>query len=130
MSQVSSKLDRDRRLPAPVSVTDAKSLTPPPPASVEDPKEDLLFTGMVDGTPPVALFEVTEPGKRPVSFTLAESEQNEWLAIESIDINGGTVKARLKKPVVRIRNVGAEVLLSFQIHGRKRSQPTGWMRLP
>src|SRR5258708_27733308 len=150
MPRDSTKSDGDARLLQPIPVTDAKleslaprGLTPetgankavysrqgileknpfalnPPPAPVEDPKEDLLLTGVVGGTTPFALFKVTEPSKRPVSFTMAKGEQNEWLQVESIDVDSGTVIALLKKPVVRIRNVGVEVVLSFQTHGINR----------
>ena len=64
-----------------------------------------------------AMFMVTEPGQPPVYFSLWEATQNAWLEVLSVDLANGTVKARLKRPVVRIRSVGAEVVLSFAAHG-------------
>ena len=63
--------------------------------------------------------EVTRPGEVISNFTLREQEQNEWLQVLSIDPQNGTVNAILKRPVVRIRNAGAEVVLSFKVHGKK-----------
>jgi hypothetical protein len=83
------------------------------------PDEDLLLAGMVGvGSEPRAFFEVTRPGEVISNFTLREQEQNEWLQVLSIDPQNGTVNAILKRPVVRIRNVGAEVVLSFKVHGK------------
>jgi hypothetical protein len=118
--QVLIKSDGKTRLPGPNFETGSKPPMPPPSTPVEDPKEDLLLTGMVGGTTPFAVFRVTEPDKPPVSFTLAVGEQNEWLEVRSIDADSGTVKALLKKPVVRIRNTEVEVILSFQAHGARQ----------
>ena len=84
------------------------------------PDEDLLLAGLVGvGSERRAFFEVTRPGEVISNFTLREQEQNEWLQVLSIDPQNGTVNAILKRPVVRIRNAGAEVVLSFKVHGKK-----------
>jgi hypothetical protein len=86
-----------------------------PAVSTEPPTEDLSLTGLMSdfGSVGSAFFMVTAPGKPPVYFTLAEGEQNDWLEVLSVDVKHGTVKARLKKAVMRIRNVGVEVLIFF-----------------
>jgi hypothetical protein len=97
------------------------ALKPAPPPSAPavpalPPKEDLFLTGLMNGfdSAGFALFMVTVPGQPPLYFTLAEGEQNDWLEVLSVDVKNGTVKARLNKPVMRIRNVGVEVVLSFE----------------
>ena len=73
-----------------------------------------MLIGLVDlDSCRCALFTVAEPGKAAVHFLLHEGEKNEWLEIRSINAKDGTVKALLKKPVARMRAVGAEVVLSF-----------------
>ncbi len=92
----------------------------PPSQPILEPKQDLLLTGVTSlGNKRLAFFMVEEPGQLPLYFTLAEGQQNDWLEVRSIDSQLGTVKALLKKPVMRIRSVGAEVILSFQAHGAK-----------
>ena len=82
---------------------------------------DLVLTGLCDlGGIRRAMFQVIEPGKPTSSYVLQEGEQNEWLEIRSIDAGNGRVTVFLKKPVMRIRNAGIEVVLSFQIHGAQR----------
>jgi hypothetical protein len=91
-----------------------------PSALATAPREDLLFTGFSGlGSNRYAMFAITRPDEADFSFMLQEREQNEWLEVLSIDPQNGTVKVILKKPVVRIRNTGVEVILSFEIHGRK-----------
>ena len=112
--------------PAQTASTAGRSDDSPPPAEASSlatpPKQDLVLTGLTgpDSTPS-ALFTITEPDKSSTSFTIHPGEQNEWLDVRSIDLKNDTVKAILKKPVVRIRNAGAEVVLSFPIHGARRS---------
>jgi hypothetical protein len=89
-----------------------------PAAPAVPPKEDLFLTGLCNlYSGGCALFMVAEPGKPSTYFKLAEGEQNDWLEVLSVDVKNGTVKARLKKPVMRIRNVEADVLISFDAHG-------------
>jgi len=89
----------------------------PVPASslaVSEPTEDLLLTGLSGlGKGRSALFTVWETGQTPSHFILHEGEQNEWLEVQSINLQDNTVKGRLKRPVVRMRTVGAEVVISF-----------------
>jgi hypothetical protein len=83
------------------------------------PKEDLLLTGLSGlGPNRCAVFAITRPGEADSSFTLHEGEENDWLKVLSVDLQKGRVKAILKRPVVRIRNIGAEVILSFDVHGK------------
>jgi hypothetical protein len=49
---------------------------------------------------------VTEPGKPPAYLDLRVGEENEWLEVKAIDFDTSALTARLKKPVVRIPNVG------------------------
>jgi hypothetical protein len=86
------------------------------------PKQDLVLTDLTGpDSAPSAPFTITEPDKASTRFTIHAGEQNEWLEVRSIDLKNDTVKAVLKKPVVRIRNAGTEVVLSFPIHGARRS---------
>lgn len=89
---------------------------PPQPASPPSPpKEDLLLTGLCDlSSARLASFKIAVAGQPPACFTLAEGAQNEWLEVSSVNVTDQTVKIRLKKPVIRIRSVGVEVLLTFQ----------------
>ena len=96
---------------------------PSPSALLEptvEPKQDLLLTGLVCvDSLRCALFIVVEPGKPNSYFMLNEGGQNEWLECQSVNLKSSTVKVLLKKPVMRIRNVGVEVILSFQSHGQQ-----------
>ncbi len=86
-----------------------------PAVSTTPPTEDLSLTGLCSlYSVRCALFTVTDPGKPPTYFKLAEGEQNGWLEVLSVDVENGTVKALLKKPVMRIRNAGVEVLISVE----------------
>ncbi len=92
-------------------------IPPPAPqlsAPTAPPKDDLQLTGLFDlGSVRMALFRTAGPGQSPACFTLGEGDQNEWLEVLSIDGAQQTVKVRLKQPVVRIRSVGVEVLLTL-----------------
>jgi hypothetical protein len=121
------------RFTRPSAGPSSRVLAPNPPAqnasiagrlddSPSPPKQDLVLTGLTGpDSAPSALFTITEPDKSSTSFTIHPGEQNEWLDVRSIDLKNDTVKAILKKPVVRIRNAGTEVVLSFPIHGARRS---------
>ncbi len=90
----------------------------PPLPPEPEPKEDLRLTGLIEikgGR--MALFTVTEPGKPNSYFTVCEGEQNDWLEVKSVNVKEGTIKARLKKPVVRERRIGVEVPLSLHDDG-------------
>jgi hypothetical protein len=98
-------------------------LQPPVPAPSSSqptavPKEDLFLTGLSGfASNRCAFFMLAEPGGLSSCFALQEGEQNEWLEVRAINLENATVKALLKKPVVRARGVGAEILFSFQAHG-------------
>ena len=82
------------------------------------PKEDLFLTGVSGfASNRCAFFMITGPGGLSSCFALQEGEQNEWLKVRAINLENATVKALLKKPVVRARGVGAEIVFSFQAHG-------------
>lgn len=82
------------------------------------PKEDLFLTGVSGfASNRCAFFMLAEPGGLSSCFALQEGEQNEWLKVRAINFENATVKALLKKPVVRARGVGAEIVFSFQAHG-------------
>lgn len=84
------------------------------------PKQDLVLAGLAGLEPrPCAVFMVNEPGKAPECFVLHPGESNEWLEVRAIDSRKGTVTAVLKKPFVRVRSVGVEVVLSMKVHGPK-----------
>ena len=55
----------------------------------------------------------------PVYFTLREGEENDWLVVRAVNLAEGTVTVCLKQPMMRIRNLGVEVVLSFDAHGVK-----------
>ena len=98
-------------------------LQPPVPARSSSqptvvPKEDLFLTGVSGFTSNrCAFFMLAKPGGLSSCFALQEGEQNEWLEVRAINLENATVKAILKKPVIRARGVGAEIILSFQAHG-------------
>ena len=98
-------------------------LNPPVPAPSSSqptavPKEDLFLTGVSGyASNRCAFFMLVEPGGLSSRFALQEGEQNEWLEVRAINLENATVKALLKKPVVRARGVGAEIVFSFQAHG-------------
>lgn len=82
------------------------------------PKEDLFLTGVSGfASNRRAFFMLAEPGGLSSCFALQEGEQNEWLEVRAINLENATVKALLKKPVVRARGVGTEIVFSFQAHG-------------
>jgi phage host-nuclease inhibitor protein Gam len=54
-------------------------------------------------------------------FAVTEGGQNDWLEMLAVDVTHGTVRVRLKRPVVRIRQVGVEVVMSFRMHGAVNS---------
>lgn len=91
---------------------------PPPvvPAVPEPPPNgDLSLTGLCDlNCIRSAFFSVLEAGHVADGFVLSEGEANEWLEVLAVDTASGTAKVRLKKPVVRIRSVGVEVVLSLE----------------
>lgn len=95
-------------------------LQPPMPSSSQStavPKEDLFLTGVSGfASNHCAFFMIIGPGG-PSGFALQEGEQNEWLKVRAINLENATVKALLKKPIVRARGVGAEIVFSFQAHG-------------
>jgi hypothetical protein len=94
-------------------------ITAPTRPSVE-PQEDLLLTGLSDvAGKPQAFFMLTEPGKQPSSFTIRQGEQNEWIQLKSVSVKDGTARALLKKPLTRWRNVGEEIVLTFESAGQK-----------
>jgi hypothetical protein len=103
------------------------ALTPAPPGIVSSealpqPAADLLLTGLIDLEPVrSALFRLTEPGRPPLYFAVTEGGQNDWLEMLAVDVTHGTVRVRLKRPVVRIRQVGVEVVMSFRMHGAVNS---------
>jgi hypothetical protein len=90
---------------------------PQPPSA---PDQDLILTGVIGdfGSGSSATFRIAEAGGSYSHFTLRENEQNEWLEIRAIDVQNKVVCAVLKRPCIRIRSVGAEVLLSFKTHGQ------------
>ena len=98
-------------------------LQPPVPAPSSSqptavPKEDLFLTGVSGFTSNrCAFFMLAKPGGPSSCFALQEGEQNEWLEVRAINLENATVKALLKKPVVRARGVGTEIVFSFQAHG-------------
>src|SRR5689334_15675771 len=99
---------------------DLKPPAPVPSAAQPDivPTEDLFLTGLSKfPSNQCAYFMLTGPGGRISYFILREGEQNEWLEVRDINYKSETVKALLKKPVVRARSVGTEIVLSFQAHG-------------
>src|SRR4051794_9631676 len=99
---------------------DLKPPSPVPAFSQPDavPTEDLFLTGLSKfPSNQCACFMLTGPGGRVSYFILREGEQNEWLEVRDINYKSETVKALLKKPVVRARGVGTEIVLSFQAHG-------------
>jgi hypothetical protein len=82
------------------------------------PREDLFLTGLSKvSSSRYAFFKLTTPGGLSSNFALREGEQNEWLEIQAINFEDATVKAILKKPVVRARGVGTEIIFSLQAHG-------------
>jgi hypothetical protein len=99
------------------------ALQPPVPSlsssqSTGAPKEDLFLTGVSGfASNRCAFFMLAKPGGLSSGFALQEGEQNEWLKVRAINFENATVKALLKKPVVRARGVGAEIVFSFQAHG-------------
>jgi hypothetical protein len=94
-------------------------VTSPARVSVE-PQEDLLLTGLSDvAGKPQAFFMLMEPGKQPSSFTIRQGELNEWMELKAVSVKDGTVRALLKKPLARWRNVGEEIVLTFQSAGLK-----------
>jgi hypothetical protein len=105
------------------SDADPSGLMPSAPnkQSVNAPDQDLVLTGVVGdfGSGSSAMFRIAEASGRCSQFTLREYEQNEWLEIRRIDLHKGIVHAVLKKPCIRIRSVGAEVMLSFKTHGQR-----------
>jgi hypothetical protein len=87
----------------------------PSPAALAAPTEDIELVALLDADGKrQAMFALTAPEKTAVRFTLQEGEHNEWLEILSIDPEGRTVNAILKRIIVRNRNAGAEVLFSFK----------------
>ena len=96
-------------------------LQPPVPSSWEPtavPKEDLFLTGVSGfASNRCAFFMIRGSGGPSSCFALQEGEQNEWLKVLAINFENATVKALLKKPVLRARGVGAEIVFSFQAHG-------------
>jgi hypothetical protein len=91
-----------------------------PQLSVE-PQGDLLLTGLSNVAGKLqAFFILMEPGKQPSSFTIRQGEQNEWIELKAGNVKKGTVRVLLKKPLTRWRNVGEEVVLTFQCAGTKR----------
>lgn len=89
---------------------------PPPPAvlPLPPPKEDLQLTGLCNlFSARMALFKIEVAGQPPASFTVAEGDQNEWLEVLSVNMADQTANIRLKKPVMRIRSTGTEVLLKL-----------------
>ena len=93
---------------------------PPAPASIVEPLEDLVLTGLIEiENCREALFTLTEPAKPPSYFTMREGAQNQWLEVRSVNSRQGTAKIVLKKPVARSRVVGVEVELSFRTNGQK-----------
>ncbi len=99
------------------------ALQPPVPAPSSSqptvvPKEDLFLTGLSGlASSRCAFFMISGPGGPSSCFALQEGEQNEWLEIRAINFENATVKALLKKPVIRARGVGSEIVFSFQAHG-------------
>jgi hypothetical protein len=94
-------------------------ITARPRLSIE-PQEDLLLTGLSDVVGKrQAFFVLMEPGKQPSSFTMREGEQNEWIELKAVNVKERTVRALLKKPFARWRNVGEEVVLTIQSAGTK-----------
>jgi len=98
----------------------APPVSVPSPAATMEPQEDLLLTGLIEmAGSRRALFELVGPGKHTSFFTMREGEQNEWMEVKSVNIRENTVNALLKKPLARSRNVGAELVISFQNDARK-----------
>lgn len=90
-------------------------------APAAPPNEDLVLTGLSGfGDRPSALFAIMLPEKPDLHFMLHEGDENEWLKVLSVDAPHGRVKAILKRPVMRVRKTGVEVILSFNVHGRQR----------
>ncbi len=58
-------------------------------------------------------------------FALRAGETNDWLKVQAIDMSGESVAAVLKQPVVRVRSVGIEVILSLRTHGAKTAIGSG-----
>ena len=50
---------------------------------------------------------------------MREGEQNEWIELKAVNVKERTVRALLKKPLTRWRNVGEEIVLTFQCAGTK-----------
>jgi len=97
------------------------NLQPAPPPSPEPalpsppPTEDLQLTGLCDlFSLRSASFKIVVAGQPPTCFTLAEGAQNAWLEVLSVSMSDHAARIRLKKPFVRIRSLGVEVLLRFQ----------------
>jgi len=79
---------------------------------------NLFLTGVVGlSSRRQAFFTVAEPGKASSGFIVGEGEENEWLHVLSVDMKNSTVKARLKKSLMRLGTAGAEVVLSFETDG-------------
>jgi hypothetical protein len=94
-------------------------ISAPPRLSVE-PQEDLLLTGLSDvAGKPQAFFMLMEPGKQPSSFAIRQGEQNEWIELKAVSVKDGTARALLIKPLTRWRNVGEEIVFTFQSAGLK-----------
>ena len=88
---------------------------PTPTVSEPPPKKDLYLTGLCDlNSAHSAVFRMAEAGQPPICFALAEGEQNDWLEVLSVASVDRTVKIRLKQPMVRIRAVGVEVILTLE----------------
>jgi hypothetical protein len=94
-------------------------ITARPRLSIE-PQEDLLLTGLSEiAGKRQAFFVLMEPGKQPSSFMMREGEENEWIELKAVNVKERTVRALLKKPFARCRNVGEEVVLTIQSAGTK-----------
>jgi len=94
-------------------------ITARPRPSIE-PQEDLLLTGLSEiAGKRQAFFALMEPGKQPSSFMMREGEQNDWIELKAVNVKERTVRALLKKPLTRWRNVGEEIVLTFQSAGTK-----------
>jgi len=107
-----------------IAQRNAFGLNPPasaarsPVPQTAEARGNLFLTGVVSLFPrPQAFFRIEEPGKPASDFILGEGEQNEWLQVLSVDRKNHSVKARLKKPLMRLGTVGAEVVLSFETDG-------------
>ena len=100
------------------SLRPAASMESPSVALARVPKQDLVLTGLADlNSTRCAIFMVMEPPKAPFYFTLHDGQGNEWLEIRVIDAAKSAVVAVLKRPIMRFRKTGVEVLLSMQTSG-------------